>query len=101
MKRYLIMAALAAAMAGWTTPGLCQKIGYVNSDSIFARFRGAQDVKQEMARAQAVWNQEVDARKRQIDSLQKALDDQFLVISSERRRTRHQQRNRVITPAPG
>ena len=88
MKRYLI---IAAALASWAAPGLCQKIGYVNSDSIFARYRGAQDVKQEMARAQAAWNQEVDARKRQIDSLQKALDDQQLVISSERRRTRQEE----------
>ncbi|HTY07812.1 MAG TPA: OmpH family outer membrane protein [Candidatus Edwardsbacteria bacterium] len=91
MKRILIMAAAAAALAAWAAPGLCQKIGYVNSDSIFARYHGAQDVRQEMARAQAAWNQEVDARKKQIDSLQKALDDQMLVISSERRRTRQEE----------
>ena len=88
MKRYLIIAALALALAG---PAVAQKVGYVNSDSIFARFGGAQDVKQEMARAQASWNQEIDGRKRQLDSLQKALDDQFLVISSERRRARQEE----------
>jgi outer membrane protein len=91
MKRWLICSAAVVAIAGWAGTGSAQKIGYVNSDSIFARFRGAADIRQEMARAQTVWNQEIAAKKLQIDSLQKALDDQFLVISSERRKARQEE----------
>lgn len=92
MKRWRISVAAAMSAAWlWAGPALAQKIGYVNSDSIFAHYRGAADIRQEMARAQTVWNQEIAAKKLQIDSLQKALDDQFLVISSERRKARQEE----------
>lgn len=92
MKRLaLFIAAAAAAPLLWTHPAAAQKIGYVNSDSVFAHYRGAADIRQEMARAQTVWNQEIAARKSRIDSLQRALDDQLLVISSERRKARQEE----------
>ncbi len=89
MKRRLTLLAAAACLTClWAGTGGAQKIGYVNSDSLFARYRGAADIRQELVRAQAVWNQEIAARRQQIDSLQRALDDQFLVVSSERRKAR-------------
>ncbi|MDI6740680.1 MAG: OmpH family outer membrane protein [Candidatus Edwardsbacteria bacterium] len=91
MKRCLIIACITALSFGWVGSGFGQKIGYVNSDSIFAHYRGAADIRQEMSQAQTVWNQEIEARKRQIDSLQRALDDQFLVISSERRTAKQEE----------
>jgi outer membrane protein len=90
-RRLLFIAAAVSVSCLWAGASSAQKIGYVNSDSIFARYRGAADIRQEMARAQTVWNQEIAAKKLQIDSLQKALDDQFLVISSERRKARQEE----------
>lgn len=89
MKRLALWIAAAAALAS-LRPGTAaaQKIGYVNSDSVFAHYRGAADIRAEMTRAQTAWNQEIAARKATIDSLQRALDDQQLVISSERRKAR-------------
>jgi outer membrane protein len=92
MNRWrMIIAGVVSVACLWAGSGRAQKIGYVNSDSIFAHYRGAADIRQELARAQAVWNQEIAAKRQQIDSLQRSLDDQTLVISSERRKARQEE----------
>lgn len=68
-----------------------QKVGYVDSKKVFAQYRGADDIRQEMNRMVEGWKKEVEKKRQIIDSLQKALDEQDLAISSERRKAKSEE----------
>ena len=68
------------------SPALAQKTGYVDSKKIFESYKGAGDIKQQVNRALDAWNKEIEAKRAEIDSLQRGLESQNLVISSERRK---------------
>jgi Skp family chaperone for outer membrane proteins len=63
-----------------------QKVGYLDSKAVFAQYRGAADIRQEMNRIIEGWNKEISAKRKMIDSLEKSLEQTDLVISSERRK---------------
>jgi outer membrane protein len=85
MKRMRFILALGILlMAAW--PALAQKIGYVDSKKIFDSYRGAGDIKLQVNRALDVWNREIELKRTEIDSLEKDLESQTMVISSERRK---------------
>ncbi len=79
---------LAAALFGTAN---AQKVGYVDSKKIFAQYRGAEDVRQELNRTIEVWNREITAKRKTLDSLEKNLAEQDLVISSERRKAKREE----------
>lgn len=68
-----------------------QKVGYVDSKKVFAQYRGAEDVRQELNRTIEAWNKEITAKRKVVDSLEKNLEEQDLVISSERRKAKKEE----------
>ena len=82
-RAFVWAALLLTAVA---SPALAQKTGYVDSKKIFENYKGAGDIKQQVNRALDAWNKEIETKRAEIDSLQRDLEAQNLVISSERRR---------------
>ncbi|MDQ7797739.1 MAG: OmpH family outer membrane protein [Candidatus Edwardsbacteria bacterium] len=68
-----------------------QKVGYLDSKAVFAQYRGAADVRQEMNRIIEGWNKEISAKRKMVDSLEKSLELTDLVISSERRKAKKEE----------
>jgi Skp family chaperone for outer membrane proteins len=80
-------------LAGLFLPGSAysQKVGYLDSKAVFAQYRGAADIRQEMSRIIEGWNKEISAKRKTIDSLEKSLEQTDLVISSERRKAKKEE----------
>lgn len=80
-------------MAALFLPGFVygQKVGYLDSKVVFAQYRGAADIRQEMNRIIEGWNKEITAKRNTIDSLEKSLGETDLVISSERRKAKKEE----------
>lgn len=68
-----------------------QKVGYLDSKAVFAQYRGAADIRQEMNRIIEGWNKEITNKRKTIDSLEKSLEQTDLVISSERRKVKKEE----------
>jgi outer membrane protein len=82
--RVLLAGAAVFALAASFCPA--QKTGYVDSKKIFESYKGAGDIKLQVNRALDAWNREIETKRSEIDSLEKDLEAQNLVISSERRK---------------
>ena len=90
MKKTLIIAAgMLLVLNIGTARG--QRIGYVDTKKVMERYSGASDIRQEVNRAMESWNREIALRKQAIDSLERELEDQALVMSSERRRLKREE----------
>ncbi|MBI5805903.1 OmpH family outer membrane protein [candidate division TA06 bacterium] len=83
IRFFLALTAMMLVGAAWCQ---AQKTGYVDSKKIFENYKGAADIKQQVNRALDTWNKEIEAKRAEIDSLQRYLESQNLVISSERRK---------------
>jgi outer membrane protein len=90
MKRILIFAAGALLVLG-AGAAWGQRIGYLDTKKVMERYSGSAELRQEVNRAVEAWNREIAARKQAIDSLERELDDQQLVISSERRKLKREE----------
>ncbi|MBI4726010.1 OmpH family outer membrane protein [candidate division TA06 bacterium] len=89
VRRAFVWAGLL--VLGATTAVLAQKTGYVDSKKIFESYKGAGDIKLQVNRALEVWNKEIELKRAEIDSLEKDLEAQNLVISSERRKHKQEE----------
>lgn len=90
MKQFFIPLAAWLILLG-AGPAWGQRIGYVDSKKVMERYGGTADIRQEINRAIESWNREIAARKQAIDSLERELEDQALVMSSERRRLKREE----------
>ena len=87
IRFFLALTAMMLVGAAWCQ---AQKTGYVDSKKIFENYKGAGDIKQQVNRALEVWNKEIELKRAEIDSLEKDLESQNLVISSERRKLKQE-----------
>ena len=88
MNRIRVLLAGAAVFVMAASFCHAQKTGYVDSKKIFESYKGAGDIRQQVNRALDIWNKEIEAKRAEIDSLEKDLEAQNLVISSERRKVK-------------
>ncbi len=88
MNRFMISAALLLLCGAGSLWG--QRIGYLDTKKVMERYGGMAEVRQQINRAMEAWNREIAARKQAIDSLERELDDQQLVLSSERRKLKRE-----------
>lgn len=85
-KTIIPLLMLLAAGSAWG-----QRIGYLDTKKVMDRYGGSAEVRQEVNRAVEAWNREIASRKQAIDSLERELEDQQLVISSERRKLKREE----------
>jgi len=91
MRRFAAAALAAAALFLSGRDCLAQKVGYVDSKKVLDRYRGSAEIRQEVNRAIDSWNREIGIRKQALDSLERELEGQNLVISSERRKAKREE----------
>ncbi len=89
MNKFIVSAALLLLCGAGSAWG--QRIGYLDTKKVMDRYGGSAEVRQEVNRAVEAWNREIASRKQAIDSLERELEDQQLVISSERRKLKREE----------
>ena len=66
------------------------KIGYVDSQRIFAQSQEYQEAQAKFDKKVETWNAEADQMRREIENLQKELESQSLILSAEKKREKEQ-----------
>jgi outer membrane protein len=62
------------------------KIGYINSERIFAEYEGTKEAQDKFNKEVARWEQEATERKKEMQDLKDQLEKQSLLLSSERKK---------------
>ncbi len=62
------------------------KMGYINSEAIFAEYEGTKEAQNKFNKEVAVWEQEASKKQQEIKSLKEQIDKQSLLLSAERKK---------------
>jgi Skp family chaperone for outer membrane proteins len=62
-----------------------QKIGYIDSQEILAKYQKAQEIKDEFQSKVNEWKKEVNSRQQELEKLQKSLETQSFMLTEEAR----------------
>jgi outer membrane protein len=62
------------------------KIGYINSEKIFAEYQGTKDAQAKFNKEVAKWEQEATERQKEIKESKEQLEKQSLLLSDERKK---------------
>lgn len=62
------------------------KIGYINSQEIFLRYRGTEDAQRRFDQEKAKLEQDLEQKKRELDDLRASIERQSLLMSEETRK---------------
>jgi outer membrane protein len=86
MNRSMIIAAglLVAATASFVLAEM--KIGYINSEEIFARYEGTKDAQDKFNKEVAKWEQDASDRQKAMKDMKEQLEKQSLLLSSDRKK---------------
>jgi outer membrane protein len=82
----LLLAAVAAAFAGSNALAQDMKIGYIDSQRIFAEFRETQEAEKVYKKEVDQWKTEAAAKEQEITKLQEELRAQSLMLSEEKQK---------------
>lgn len=63
------------------------KLGYINSEAIFAEYEGTKAAQDKFNKEVAVWEQEASKKQQDIKNLKDQIDKQSLLLSAERKKT--------------
>lgn len=64
------------------------KIGYINSQEIFSKYRGTEDAQRRFDQEKVKLEQELEKKKQEIDDLQATIERQSLLMSEETKKQR-------------
>ena len=62
------------------------KLGYINSEAIFAEYEGTKEAQSKFNNEVAKWEQEASKRQQEIKDLKEQIDKQSLLLSNERKK---------------
>ncbi|MBN1425757.1 OmpH family outer membrane protein [Candidatus Fermentibacteria bacterium] len=83
------LAIVVAAMGIVTVVGAAElKIGYINSQEIFLKYRGTEDAQQKFDQEKVKLEQELERKKQELDELGATLERQSLLMSEETKKER-------------
>lgn len=83
-KHFLLALVFIGLMSGSAWAEL--KIGYVNSEEIFAKYKGTQDAQEKFDKVAAGIQQQATNMKKEIETLKDQLERQSLLLSKERKK---------------
>ena len=86
LSMVLVLAACAVACAGTLASAQEIKIGYIDSQRIFAEFRETQDAEKVYKKEVEQWKAEAAAKEQEISKLQEELRAQSLMLSEEKQK---------------
>lgn len=81
-----IMAAIGAVFLVSTFARAEMKVGYINSEAIFAEYEGTKEAQDKFNKEVAVWEQDATKRQKEIKDLKDQIDKQSLLLSNERKK---------------
>lgn len=67
------------------------KLGFIDSGRIFAEYHGTKEAQNEFNAQVDQWNQELEAKKKELKDLQDEYESQALILSEPKRREREQE----------
>ena len=62
------------------------KLGYINSEAIFAEYEGTKEAQEKFNKEVAVWEQSASKKQQEIKDLKDQIDKQSLLLSAERKK---------------
>lgn len=62
------------------------KLGYINSEAIFAEYEGTKQAQEKFNKEVAVWEQNASKKQQEIKDLKEQIDKQSLLLSNERKK---------------
>jgi len=87
MRFYRVSVVLCVLLAGFIfTANAELKLGYINSEEIFAKYEGTKDAQDKFNKEVAKWEQEASERQKELKEMQEQLEKQSLLMSSERKK---------------
>ena len=85
MRTLLCTGALAALVIAPVTRAE-MKLGYINSEAIFAEYEGTKEAQNKFNKEVAVWEQDASKKQQEIKNLKEQIDKQSLLLSAERKK---------------
>lgn len=84
--RRLCLFSIAVVLATVTVIHAEMKLGYINSEAIFAEYEGTKAAQEKFNKEVAVWEQEASKKQQEIKDLKEQIDKQSLLLSNERKK---------------
>lgn len=66
------------------------KLGFIDSERIFAEYQGTKEAQSEFNSQVELWNRELETKKQELQKLQEDYDSQALILSEPKRREREE-----------
>jgi outer membrane protein len=98
MKRSFCAMLVGIALCCTATIAMAEmKMGYINSEEIFARYEGTKDAQDKFNKEVARWEQQASERQKELKQLKDQLEKQSLLLSSERKKELEEQyKNKMV-----
>jgi outer membrane protein len=84
--RRIILLGIGIALCAAAVSQAELKLGYINSEAIFAEYEGTKQAQEKFNKEVAVWEQKASKRQQEIKDLKEQIDKQSLLLSAERKK---------------
>jgi outer membrane protein len=81
-----VFSGIGIALIAVSTASAEMKLGYINSEAIFAEYEGTKEAQNKFNNEVAKWEQEASKRQQEIKNLKEQIDKQSLLLSNERKK---------------
>ncbi len=95
MKRFLPIRGLSATMLGLIAAAVARplsaqeiKLGYIDAEKVVQAYSGYKDAETQFEKQREAWNQELDARSRELRAMEEDFKAQELMLSDEKKKER-------------
>jgi outer membrane protein len=84
--RRIVFSAIGVALVTVSMVNAEMKLGYINSEAIFAEYEGTKEAQNRFNKEVAVWEQDASKKQQEIKDLKEQIDKQSLLLSNERKK---------------
>jgi outer membrane protein len=84
--RRIVLLGIGIALCAAAVSQAELKLGYINSEAIFAEYEGTKQAQEKFNKEVAVWEQKASKRQQEIKDLKEQIDKQSLLLSAERKK---------------
>jgi len=84
--RRIVLLGIGIALCAAAVSQAEMKLGYINSEAIFAEYEGTKEAQEKFNKEVAVWEQTASKKQQEIKDLKEQIDKQSLLLSNERKK---------------
>lgn len=85
--RRIVLLGIGIALCAAVVSQAEMKLGYINSEAIFAEYEGTKEAQEKFNKEVAVWEQAASKKQQEIKDLKEQIDKQSLLLSNERKKS--------------